>query len=81
MRMTILTLHGRHSREGDLVNHHSVRRGSLTAARNDSPATGATEQDIDIVYGWNEAMYSAQMQRHYDSDFDFLRRAAVSSMM
>ena len=73
-----LNLHGRSVPKW---THHSVRRGSLTAARNDSPVTGATEQDIDIVYGWNEAMYSAQMQRHYDSDFDFLRRAAVSSMM
>ena len=61
--------------------HHSLRRGSLTSARNDMQVTGATEQEIDIVYGWNEAMYSARMQLHYDSDFDFLRRAAVTSMM
>ena len=70
-----------HGREEPKWTHHSIRRGSLTAARNDRPLTGATEQEIDIIYGWSEAMYSAKMQLHYDSDFDFLRRAAVTSML
>ena len=70
-----------HGRESPKWAHHSVRRGSLTAARNDRQVTGATEQEIDIIYGWNEAMHNAKMQRHYDSDFDFLRRAAVTSMI
>ena len=68
-------------RERPKWGHHSFRRGALTCARNSRDETGATDQEIDIVFGWNEAMYSAKMQLHYDSDFDFLRRAAVTSRM
>ena len=41
--------------------------------------TGATEQDIDIVFGWLEAFYSAKMQLHYQSRFTREKRSAVTS--
>jgi len=40
--------------------------------------TGATEQDIDLVFGWIEAFYSAKMQVHYESKFDRERRKNVT---
>ena len=64
-----------------LWGHHSARRGADTVARHDREETGATEEEIDLVFGWQEALYSQRMQRHYESDFDFIRRAAVTSLM
>ena len=61
--------------------HHSARRGADTVARQTRGETGATEQDIDIIFGWQEAFYSAKMQLHYESSFDRVRRAAVTSRM
>ena len=61
--------------------HHSIRRGSDTVARSTRAETGATEQDIDLVYGWNEAMYSARMQMHYESRFDRDRRKMVTRLV
>ena len=43
--------------------------------------TGVTEADIDIIFGWQEAFYSQKMQRHYESHFDRIRRAAVTSLI
>ena len=43
--------------------------------------TGATEEDIDIIFGWQEAFYSHKMQLHYRDRFDRVRRAAVTSMI
>jgi hypothetical protein len=64
-----------------LWGHHSFRRGADTIARKTMQLTGATEQDIDLVFGWMEAMYSARMQIHYESRFDRDRRAAVTRMV
>ena len=58
--------------------HHSQRRGADTIARATMAETGATEQDIDLTFGWREAMYSALMQIHYESKFDRERRKAVT---
>ena len=52
-----------------LWGHHSNRRGGDTAARQTRAQSGASEEDIDLIFGWNEAMYSAQMQHHYESKF------------
>ena len=41
--------------------------------------TGATEQDIDLTFGWLEAMYSQKMQIHYESKFVREKRKAVTS--
>ena len=62
-----------------LWGHHSARRAANTLARQHREETGATEQDIDLVFGWQEAFYSKKMQIHYESDFDRVRRAAVTS--
>ena len=64
-----------------LWGHHSARRAADTFARQSRESTGATERDIDIVFGWQEALYSAQMQLHYESHFDRERRAAVTSQI
>ena len=61
--------------------HHSTRRGADTMARQDRDKTGATEQDIDLVFGWQEAFYAAKMQIHYQSPDDIVRRAAVTSLI
>ena len=64
-----------------LWGHHSARRGADTKARDTMHITGATERDIDLVFGWNEAMYRAIMQLHYESNTQRDRRAMVTSMM
>ena len=64
-----------------LWGHHSNRRGSDTIARATMSITGATEQDIDLTYGWREAMYSHLMQVHYESKFDREKRKAVTRMV
>ena len=38
-----------------------------TVARQTRHETGASEQDIDIMFGWQEAFYSAKMQMHYET--------------
>ena len=50
-------------------------------ARQTRALTGATEQDIDMIFGWLEAMYSHKMQLHYESRFDRTRRSMVTSQM
>ena len=64
-----------------LWGHHSGRRGADTVARQTMHLTGATERDIDMVFGWKEAFYSKEMQLHYESSFDRERRCLVTSMM
>ena len=64
-----------------LWGHHSARRGADTIARDSMEITGATERDIDIIFGWNEHMYRAVMQLHYESNTQRDRRAKVTSMM
>ena len=64
-----------------LWGHHSARRGADTKARDTMHITGATERDIDLVFGWNEHMYRAIMQLHYESNTQRDRRAMVTSMM
>ena len=38
-----------------LWGHHSLRRFADTVARETMATTGATEQDIDIIFGWLES--------------------------
>jgi hypothetical protein len=64
-----------------LWGHHSLRRLADTVARQTRAITGATEQDIDMIFGWLEAMYSHKMQLHYESRFDRTRRSMVTSQM
>ena len=67
--------------EAPLWGHHSARRGADSVARQTREQTGASEQDIDLVFGWQEAFYNAKMQLHYEGPFDRVRRACVTSMM
>ena len=62
-----------------LWGHHSFRRFADTVARQTMAETGATEQDIDLTFGWLEAMYSQKMQIHYESKFVREKRKAVTS--
>ena len=64
-----------------LWGHHSLRRFADTCARQTMAQTGATEQDIDLTFGWQESMYSARMQIHYESKFDREKRKAVTRMV
>ena len=64
-----------------LWGHHSIRRGADTVARQTMHITGATERDIDIIFGWNEALYHAMMQLHYESNLQREKRCMVTSMM
>ena len=61
--------------------HHSNRRLADTVARQTRKETGATEQDIDIIFGWMENFYSAKMQMHYESKFDREQRKVVTMMV
>ena len=59
----------------------TARRFADTVARATMALTGATEQDIDMIFGWLEAFYSRKMQIHYQSDFDRERRCAVTRLI
>ena len=61
--------------------HHSLRRLADTVARETMAETGATEVDIDMIFGWLEAMYSHKMQLHYESTFTRTRRTRVTCML
>ena len=43
--------------------------------------TGATEEDIDCTFGWQEAMFNKKMQNHYQARFERTARAAVTSLL
>ena len=64
-----------------LWGHHSNRRGADTVARQFMEFTGATERDIDVIFGWNERLARAIMQLHYESNMERTRRSRVTSMM
>ena len=64
-----------------LWGHHSNRRLADTVARQTMDETGATEQDIDIIFGWLENFYSSKMQMHYESTFVRERRKVVTMMV
>jgi len=46
---------------------HSLRRLADTVARRDREATGTTEAEIDIFFGWQERVLKKAMQVHYAS--------------
>ena len=64
-----------------LWGHHSFRRFADTVARQTMHETGATEQDIDITFGWMEAFYSAKMQMHYETKLIREKRSAVTRLI
>ena len=44
---------------------HSLRRLAGTTARRHREATGTTEAEIDIFFGWHEKVLLRAMQVHY----------------
>ena len=64
--------------EFPLWGHHSWRRMADTVARATMAKSGVTEQDIDLVFGWLEEMYSQRMQFHYETRFNRDRRYRVT---
>ena len=63
-----------------LWGNHSFRRFADTVARQTMALTQATEQDIDLYFGWMERFYQSKMQVHYESRFTRTRRTAVTSL-
>jgi len=61
-----------------LWGHHSWRRMADTLARANMAKSGATEKDIDLVFGWLERMYSRIMQDHYETKFIRVKRYRVT---
>ena len=45
--------------------NHSLRRFADRVARETAPRSGASDMDIDILFGWNEAQRKKDMQLHY----------------
>ncbi len=68
-------------REEPSFGEHSLRRLADTVARRTMEATGATEMDLDLMFGWQERMYSRKMQIHYEQRFTRERRACVTSLL
>jgi len=64
-----------------LWGHHSWSRMADTVARATMAKSGATEQDIDLVFGWLEEMYSHRMQFHYETRFNRDRRYRVTMFL
>ena len=67
--------------ERPLWGHHSFRRLADTVARQTRHDSGASEQDIDIMFGWQEAVYSAKMQMHYETKLIREVRTSVTRLM
>ena len=64
-------------RDSPKWGNHSIRRVADSAARQSMAETGASEEDIDLVFGWNEAVHASKMQHYYASRRDIVRRAAA----
>ena len=64
--------------DAPLWGHHSWRRLADTVARATMAKSGVSEQDIDLVFGWLEKMYSQRMQYHYETRFNRSRRYRVT---
>ena len=55
-----------------------MRRGADTVARATMAQTGMLEEDIDLIFGWLEKMYSQRMQYHYETRFNRDKRYRVT---
>jgi len=67
--------------DSPLWGHHSNRRMADTVARQTMAKSGATEYDIDLVFGWQERMYSQKMQLHYETRFNREQRYRVTMFL
>jgi hypothetical protein len=59
--------------------NHSMREMADHVARQTMRETGATETDIDRMFGWCEAWYRKKMQLHYAGRDDRVKRAKITS--
>ena len=64
-----------------LWGHHSFRRCADSVARATMSQTGATEDDIDLTFGWQEKMYNQRMQYHYATRFNREKRYRVTMLL
>ena len=64
-----------------LWGHHSFRRCADTVARATMSQTGVQEDDIDLIFGWQEKMYSRRMQYHYATRFNREKRYRVTMLL
>ena len=64
-----------------LWGHHSFRRCADTVARATRGKSNTDEEDIDIIFGWNERMYSRKMQHHYETRFNRDKRYRVTMFL
>ena len=64
--------------EEPLWGHHSFMRLADTCARKTMALTGCSEEDIDLMFGLNERLYSQQMQLHYETMFSRENRYRVT---
>ena len=46
---------------------HSLRRLADSVARRDREKANVTEAEIDLYFGWHEAILLKEMQRHYEA--------------
>ena len=61
--------------------HHSFRRTADRIARATKAETGATKEDIDEMFGWNQAERAKDMQTHYAGRLERSRRACITMMV
>mmetsp|Transcript_45392 Transcript_45392/g.96586 ORF Transcript_45392/g.96586 Transcript_45392/m.96586 type:complete len:105 (-) Transcript_45392:444-758(-) len=61
-----------------LWGNHSLGRFADAIKRQTMAQTQATEQDIDLYFGWMERFYQSKMQVHYESRFTRTRRTAMT---
>jgi len=64
-----------------LWGHHSFRRCADSVARATMSQTGSTEDDIDLIFGWQEKMYNQRMQYHYATRFNREKRYRVTMLL
>ena len=52
-------------RDTSSYGNHSLRQMADHVARSTQSQTGATDTEIDRMFGWNEAFYRKLMRLHY----------------
>ena len=59
--------------------NHSMLEMADHVARQTMSETGASDTDIDRMFGWCEAWYRKKMQLHYAGRDDRVKRAKITS--
>ena len=61
--------------------NHSLRQLADRSARDHRGESGATEVEIDRMFGWNEAAYRKVMQLHYAGRHERIMRMWITAYM